>query len=36
MQPEFVAGRLFNAHQPDSVSSIISSLQWPSLRSRRQ
>ena len=32
----FVAGRLFNPHQPDSVSSTISSLQWPSLQSRRQ
>ena len=31
-----VAGRPFNPHQPDSVSSIISSLQWHSLQSRRQ
>ena len=32
----FVAERPFNPHQPDSVSSIISSLQWPLLQSRRQ
>ena len=32
----FVAGRPFNPYQPDSVSSIISSLQWPSLQSRQQ
>ena len=32
----FVAGRPFNPHQPDSVSHIISSLQWHSLQSRRQ
>ena len=32
----FVVGRPFNPHQLDSVSSIISSLQWPSLQSQQQ
>jgi len=32
----FVANKLFNPHQPDSVTSILSTLQWPSLQQRRQ
>ncbi len=32
----FVASKPFNPHKPDSVSSIITSLQWPSLQQRRQ